>query len=162
MTRMALLQDQKFGALRRLYLSSRALESPQSPVHRVPLAQDMQAVEKQKDIQKHYWILIGILIIISSSSGNAFPSLIKFHSAIWTSLNLGFEIFFPRAFGHPQFTFRTFRVISRTDEIWIACVMGDLEQMERLLANGQASPYDTTEDGATLLHVCRYIACIIV
>ena len=81
----------------------------------------------------------------------------KFYSALWTTLNLGFEFVFRHSFGRPCYTFRTFRVISRTDEVWCACVIGDLEQMERLFARGQASPYDTTEDGATLLHARKPI-----
>ena len=150
MTRMAMLQAREFGALRQLFSSS---STPESLTHHTPLIRNAHMVRKSKDSQKHYWVLIGILIIISSPSGYAFPSFVKFHSALWTSLNLGFEILFHRVFGHPTCNFRTFRVISRTDQAWSACVTGDLEQMERLFAHGQASPYDTTQDGATLLHV---------
>ena len=149
MTRMATVRSREFEALRQLVSPS----SKPRMVRGGPVNQHQPAMAKQIKAYQSYWILIGTLLIASSTGAGNHWSAIRFHSSLWTMLSLGFEIVLARSFGWPQHTFRTFRIISRTDEVWSACVIGDLEQVERLIADGKASPYDCTEDGATLLHV---------
>ena len=107
--------------------------------------------------QSSFWLLVGSLVVVLSGSGaNGFG--LRLIPAAWTRWLSGLEVGYNRAFGRPHYLFRTFRIISRTDPVWIACARGDQTELERLLSEGQASPYDTTEDGATLLHVSQYYA----
>ena len=64
MTRMAVLQAQGLGNLRQL---------PFKLTDWTPLAKNARVARKHNDIQNHYWVLIGTLIIISSASRNTFP-----------------------------------------------------------------------------------------
>ena len=148
MARLATTQAQEFEALKQLLTPAQAEPSASSS-----MVQKAGSSDKGKTVQNSYWILIGTLLTVSSSSGGSISSTAKFNSASWTSLNRGFEVLCQRSFGRPNYTFWSYKVISRRDEIWSACVLGDLEHMERLFARGQASPHDSTEDGATLLHV---------
>ena len=150
MARLAMTQAQEFESLKQLLTPSQAPE----PSTRSSIVPKAGSSVKGKTVQKSYWILIGTLLIASSPSGSSFASTAKFNSAAWTPLSLGFEVLCQRSFGRPSYTFRSYKVITRRDEIWSACVLGDLEHMERLFAQGQASPHDSTEEGATLLHVC--------
>ena len=150
MTRMAATQAQEFEVVKQL-LSPRHEAGP-SPSHVV--APGSRVLESKASAQRSFWILIGTLLVASSSSRGGWPSSIKFSAGIWTSLAFGFEILLGRSFGRPQHVFRTFRVITTDDRVWHACALGELEEMERLFADGQASPYDQTDFGANLLHVC--------
>ena len=153
MTRMAVAQAREFEALKQLLSPPRHLK-PSSNHH---VAKNVQAARKIAGCRTDYWILIGTLLIASSSSESSYSRIIKFHSALWTSLSLGFEILLERSFGRPHYLFRSFRIISRNDPVWDACALGDLEQVDRLFAHGQASPYDSTANGANLLHVCLHL-----
>ncbi|MCJ1242807.1 hypothetical protein MMC30_000002 [Trapelia coarctata] len=44
------------------------------------------------------------------------------------------------------------------DPVYAACVLGDLEKIKRLCSQGQATPFDTTSDGWSLLHVAAALA----
>ena len=149
---MAAIQAREFEAVKHLLSPSRDLE----PFTSYQRPQNSRTTKQITRAQKEYWILIGTILVASSSSAINYSSRVRFYSALWTWLSLGFEILLERSVGRPLCTFRTFRVITRSDAIWKACVIGDLEKMDRLFARGLASPYDSTDDGATLLHVGIY------
>ena len=56
-------------------------------------------------------------------------------------------------YGHWQYCFRSYRIFTYTDLIFVACAAGDVELVQNSCAKGQATPYDTTYRGWTLLHV---------
>ena len=107
---------------------------------------------KQRLIETSYNLVIGNLLWRTSANFEDATSL-KLSPAVWTCMTQGFEILYKKAFGRPQYLFRTFNIINREHRAWKACALGNLQELQILFGCGQASPYDMTEDGANLLHV---------
>lgn len=121
----------------------------QSPLS---LRKENKQIRKNYINETSYKLIVGTLLwITSDSSGRS--TRIKFSPALWTTLSQGFEILSNRAFGGPQFLFRTFNIITRDHPAWRACAFGDVEELQRLFTQGLASPYDVNEDGGNLLFV---------
>ena len=147
---MATTQAKEFQAAKQLLSPRRGL----NPDGACPVAGDRFSSENRTYTQNSFWILIGTLLIMFPSSGSRYPNTIRFSTSLWTSIALGFEVLLQRSFGRPHYVFRTFRIITMDDPVWQACALGNLEQVNHLFASGRASPYDQTENGSTLLHVC--------
>ena len=77
------------------------------------------------------------------------PSTSRYRLINWT-ISRVFEF---HTFGNWQFSFRTYRIITRDDPVHQATVSGDLQLVFELCAQGKATPHDITADGWSLLHV---------
>ena len=53
-----------------------------------------------------------------------------------------------------NYSLRPFEWFNKDSDICKACVRGDLQTMQQLCNNGNATPYDINVDGWMLLHVC--------
>ena len=80
-----------------------------------------------------------------------------FHLSSWL-LNWGIDIICTRAFGKLQVTMRPCYFVSWDSTIFKECVTGDIEAVRHLFATGKASPFDSTHDGMTPLHVSGFMA----
>ena len=76
----------------------------------------------------------------------------KFQAAQWLT-SRGFTVWRTYCFGDWQYHFRTHRLRSKDAPIFGACIMGEVEDVRRLLSNGKASPFDINESGLTPMHV---------
>lgn len=153
MTRMAAMQAREFQSLKQLL-------SPQDKPEISPCHVAIHAASRSRSetsAKNSFWILIGTLLIAHPTSRGSYRSSIKFPASMWTPIAFGLEVPPGRSFGRPYQTFRIFRVISMHDPVWIACALGNLEQMDRLIANGQASPHDEIASGGNLLHVSKSV-----
>ena len=70
----------------------------------------------------------------------------------WVSRR-GYMLICTRIYGLWQYCFRSYRLFTWRDHIFAACALGDLKLVQRLCIEGQATPFDTTCGGWTLLHV---------
>jgi len=110
-----------------------------------------------------YWTPLG-MVVVRSKTINKDPSDseteegyvqykgIQFRPMSWISQR-GFSILSSRAYGRWQYSFRSYRIITMDDPVYAACVTGDLGKVKKLCGEGQATPFDTTSDGWSLLHV---------
>ena len=116
--------------------------------------------------EAEYWSPFGRIIVRSNIVGSNSSEFetekdtvsfkdIHFRPMAWIS-HQGFSIRSSRIYGRWQYIFRSYRVITTDDPIYAACVSGDLENVKRLCGQGQATPFDTTSDGWSLLHVSTF------
>ena len=141
-------QSQRFEAMERLLKPTPTYASATSA--HVNTNEDV--FSKPGVLHSSHWIFLGFLIIIYSDYG-AKGKRLRILPAAYSWWLWGMDVVQTRAFGRPQFLFRTFRIISRESPIWIACALGDETEVLRLFSNRLASPHDTTEEGFTLLHM---------
>ncbi|MCJ1380958.1 hypothetical protein MMC17_004067 [Xylographa soralifera] len=113
-----------------------------------------------------YWLPLGTLIVRSKQSDqgqvDANEADVKhrdyeFRPRPWM-FRRGFSVFSTQLYGFWQYSFRSYRIITMQDPIYAACVSGDLGTVQRLCSQGNASPFDRTSDGWTLLHVAAALA----
>ena len=57
------------------------------------------------------------------------------------------------SYGGWRYLFRSYKIFNLDDPIYLACVSNDLSKVQQLCSQGRATPFDTTQDGWTLLHV---------
>lgn len=110
-----------------------------------------------------YWTPLG-MVVVRSKTTDKDPAVseteegyeeykgIQFRPMSWISQR-GFSILSSRAYGRWQYSFRSYRIITMDDPVYAACVTGDLGMVKKLCGQGQATPFDTTSDGWSLLHV---------
>ena len=97
-------------------------------------------------------ILVGTLsYMIPPQAGRA--TKIGFSPANWTGLSRRYELLCTKAFGAPQYYFRSYNIIERDHPAWTACAFGRMDELQQIFKEGLASPFDVTEDGANLLYV---------
>ena len=118
-----------------------------------------RAKYRQQAITK-YWLPLGTWIIRSSPPANDFDTDNEYicyedyqflpHSWIFRRR---FSIFSSLLYGNWKYLFRTCRIITETDPIYRACISRDLKHVLSLCGQGEASPFDRTENGMTLLHI---------
>ena len=107
---------------------------------------------------KSYWFALGTLLVHSKAteSNESADSMrskeYEFRFVRWLSWR-GYVLFSKCVYGLWQYSFRSYRTYSHKDPIFIACALGDVEQVYRLCVKGQATPFDTTYGGWSLLHV---------
>lgn len=65
----------------------------------------------------------------------------------------GISVIIKRQFGMPQILLQPLRMVPGDSLIMKACAMGATEEVRRLITTKKASPWDTTPDGITPLHV---------
>lgn len=110
-----------------------------------------------------YWTPLGVLVVQSKTidkdpsdseieEGYIQDKGLQFRPMSWISQR-GFSILASRAYGRWQYSFRSYRIITMDDPVYAACVTGDLGMVKKLCGHGQATPFDTTSDGWSLLHV---------
>jgi len=85
----------------------------------------------------------------------------RFESPVWTLefqpaswfKRRGYLLFASTSYGDWQYNLRPFNMRDADSPIFLACRLGDFDQVRRLLDEGQASPFDVGPKGITLLHV---------
>lgn len=107
-----------------------------------------------------YWSFLGIIFVRSRESCDTRTEKeaemqgkeIQFRPPLWM-FTRGLTILSTKVYGHWQYLFRSYRIITLEDPLFVASICGDLDRVKRLCAEGKATPFDTTSDGWSLLHV---------
>jgi len=84
----------------------------------------------------------------------------RFESPVWTLdfqpaswfKRRGYSLFASTSYGDWQYNLRPFNMRDADSPIFLACRLGDFDQVRRLLDEGQASPFDVGPEGVTPLH----------
>ena len=108
-----------------------------------------------------YWLIVGTLSIGSKTSTTVdnkthkeIPQSGEYYVRVRSSIiGRAFEILSTKIYGFWQYSFRSYRIFTVDDPIYKACTSGDTKLVQQLCVEGHATPYDTTFDGWSLLHV---------
>ena len=116
--------------------------------------------EKNSSTNKSsYWFVLGTLTIHSKTVTSPNTGTDKetcqeytFRVTRWLSAR-GYTLLSTPIYGFSRYYFRSYRIFTHNDPIFMACAHGDVEHVRRLCVQGEATPFDTTYHGWTLLHV---------
>ena len=111
--------------------------------------------------ERSFWFVFGTLVIgskASTTNSHEMDKKMAKSEDLYVRLMTWFsqwalEMFTAKSYGRWQYTFRSYRIFTFDDPIYTVCSFGDMELVHRLYVEGKATPYDTTCDGWTLLHV---------
>jgi hypothetical protein len=104
---------------------------------------------------------IGVLVVRHASTGRGVKdsllrgTRVQFHFADWF-LRWGINIAIGRELGQVKVVMRPYHTVPTDSAIFKACALGDDQTVARLIRDGEASPFDITEQGITPLHVRRH------
>ena len=77
---------------------------------------------------------------------------VQFRLALWFKV-YGISVIIDRQFGLPQIILQPLRLVPGNSPIMKACAMGNTEEVRCLITTKEASPWDTTPDDVTPLHI---------
>ena len=146
-----------------VFTHSVSLNDARGPPPTSPSADSLVVTNKKRQLRLYstevttYSVLVGQILVRSTlyetDGGNKEQRReVFFHPSPWL-LCRSYTFLSRQSYGHWQHTFRSYNIIHGDHPVIDACADGDIELVQQICAQGQATPFDVRPSGWSLLHV---------